>query len=149
MRHHEQVPSVSAEICLFPGVALPEGLNAHETFVAAARTLYVANIQWCAPCRGIQWHGRELVIRQLLREGGAMHEPEFTLLRRNCSAQQIIDEYAVRFVYTGEGIDNAPIARDDFVELKRVRVLSMSEGRCTQETCIESWTTLLPAHADR
>jgi len=78
-----------------------------------------------------------------------MHDPEFTLLRRNQSEQQIIDEFAVRFVYMGQGIDNAPIATGDFVELKRVRVLDMRDNRCVHETCIESWSVLLPNEKGR
>ena len=139
---------MSADVSLFPsqntGVPYKNCLDAHEAFVSAARNLYAANVTWVAPCRGIRWQGCELVIRQLLREASGMHDPEFTLLRRNESEQQIIDEFAVRFVYTGEGIDNAPISKGDFVELKRVRVLDMHAGRCTQETCIESWCVLLP-----
>jgi hypothetical protein len=127
-----------------PG-SLACSLDAHESFIAAARNLYAPHIVWCAPCRGVEWRGREMVIRQLLREGGGMHDPEFTLIRRNESDKQIIDEFAVRFVYSGEGIDNAPIAAGDFVELKRVRVLAMDEGRCARETCIESWSVLLPS----
>ena len=137
---------MSADVCLFPpaGTLRDTGVDAHEAYIAAARSLYVPNVVWCAPCRGVEWHGRELVIRQLLREGGGMHDPEFTLLRRSQSDTQIIHEFAVRFVYAGEGIDLAPIAAGDFVELKRVRVLAMHEGRCTRETCIESWSVLLP-----
>ena len=144
---------MSADISLFPSHAAsgPQKncLDAHEAFVAAARNLYAPNVTWIAPCRGVRWQGCELVIRQLLREASGMHDPEFTLLRRSQSEQQIIDEFAVRFVYTGEGIDSAPIGTGDFVELKRVRVLDMHDGRCTQETCIEAWCVLLPSDKAR
>jgi hypothetical protein len=120
------------------------GLDAHQQFVAAARGLYAPNITWSAPGRGVQWYGREVVIRQLLREAGGMHDPEFTPLRRNRSEHKLIDEFAVRFVYSGEGIESAPIARGDFVELKRVRLLELRGECCVQETCIETWTVLLP-----
>ena len=139
---------MSADVRQFPTpTAGPRGncLDAHATFIAAARNLYAPNVIWTAPTRGIQWQGCELVIRQLLREASGMHDPEFTSLRRNEAEQQIIDEFAVRFVYTGEGIDNAPIGKGDFVELKRVRVMEMRNGRCVHETCIESWSILLPA----
>ena len=141
---------MSAEIRPLPGASTyAYYLDAHEAFIAAARSLYVPQVVWMAPCRNVEWRGRELVIRQLLREAGGMHEPEFTLLRRSQNEQQVIDEFAVRFVYSGEGIDNAPITSGDFVELKRVRVLALDEGRCTRETCIESWSVLLPADAPR
>jgi hypothetical protein len=141
---------MSADVCLFSasyakGAFHKNCLDAHEAFVRAARSLYVPNVVWTAPNRDIRWEGVEVVIRQLLREASGMHDPEFTHLRRNESPRQIIDEFAVRFVYTGEGIDNAPIAARDFVELKRVRILTMDEGRCTLETCIESWSVLLPS----
>lgn len=123
-------------------------LDVHEEFVKDARSLYAANAVWAAPNRGIRWEGRELVIRQLLKEAGGMHDPEFTPLRRNVSERRIIDEFAVRFTYAGAGIDNAPISAGDFVELKRVRVLEMSAGRCTQETCVESWVVLVPASGE-
>jgi hypothetical protein len=140
---------MSADVCLLSasyaqGALRKNCLDAHEAFVKAARNLYVANVVWTAPNRDIRWEGCEVVIRQLLREASGMHDPEFTHLRRNESPAQIIDEFAVRFVYTGTGIDNAPIGARDFVELKRVRILTMHEGRCTHETCIESWSVLLP-----
>lgn len=141
---------MSAEVCLFPGSGPLETshkncLDAHASFVAAARNLYAPNVVWTAPARGIEIQGCESLIRHLLREGGGMHDPEFTLLRRNLSDERIIDEFAVRFVYVGEGLEQAPIAKGDFVELKRVRVLTLHNRLCTQETCIESWCVLLPA----
>ena len=119
-------------------------LDAHHNFLLAARDLYAANVTWCAPCRGVQHVGREEVIRHLLREASGMHDPEFTVLRRNAGERQIIDEYAVRFVYAGDGIENAPVDQGDFVELKRVRILELAAGRVVRETCIENWTVLLP-----
>jgi hypothetical protein len=119
-------------------------LDAHHNFLLAARDLYAANVTWCAPCRGVQHTGREAVIRHLLREASGMHEPEFTVLRRSDSERQIIDEYAVRFVYAGDGIENAPVDKGDFVELKRVRILELAASRVVKETCIENWTVLRP-----
>ena len=74
-----------------------------------------------------------------------MHEPEYSFLRRSINERQIIDEYAVRFVYAGAGIDKAPVDAGDFVELKRVRILDLAASKVTHETCIENWTVLLPA----
>jgi hypothetical protein len=119
-------------------------LDAHHHFLLAARQLYASTVKWSAPARQVERVGREEVIRHLLREAGGMHDPEYTLLRRHANERQIIDEYAIRFVYAGEGIDNAPADKGDFVELKRVRILELSAGRVTQETCIENWTVLLP-----
>lgn len=119
-------------------------LDAHHHFLLAARQLYASTVKWSAPARQVERLGREEVIRHLLREAGGMHDPEYTLLRRHANERQIIDEYAIRFVYAGEGIDNAPADKGDFVELKRVRILELSAGRVTQETCIENWTVLLP-----
>jgi len=141
---------MAADFCLFPVLnAELTGLDAHEAFVIAARNLYTPNVVWAAPNRGIEWRGRELVIRQLLREAGGMHDPEFTLIRRSQNDEQVIHEYAVRFVYTGDGIEHSPLAPGDFAELKRVRVLTLVDGRCTRETCIESWSVLLPSDAPR
>lgn len=140
-----------SDVLPFPSLAAAKSINnahseldAHQSFVMSARRLYAPNVVWVAPCRGIHWQGCELVIRQLLREASGMHDPEFTQLRRNQSETQIIDEFAVRFVYTGDGVDNAPMNSGDFVELKRVRVLDMRDSRCVHETCIESWSVLLP-----
>lgn len=83
----------------------------------------------------------------MLREAGGMHDPEFTFLRRSGNEKQVIDEFAVRFVFAGEGIDNAPVAKGGFVELKRVRILGLGAGRVAIETCIENWTVLLPSAA--
>jgi hypothetical protein len=122
-----------------------DALQAHHQLLLALRDLYAANVVWVAPVRELRHVGREEVIRHLLREASGMHEPEYSFLRRNFNERQIIDEYAVRFVYAGDGIDRAPIDAGDFVELKRVRILDLSAGKATLETCIENWTVLLPA----
>jgi hypothetical protein len=122
-----------------------DALQAHHQMLLALRELYAPNVVWIAPSREIRHTGREDVIRHLLREASAMHEPEYSFLRRSINERQIIDEYAVRFVYAGAGIDKAPVDAGDFIELKRVRILDLSVGRVTLETCIENWTVLLPA----
>jgi hypothetical protein len=124
-------------------------LDAHPNFLLAARQLYSPNATWSAPTRHIHRVGREEVIRHLLREASAMHDPEFTALRRHGGDRQMIDEFAVRFVYAGEGIENAPVDAGDFVELKRVRILDVSAGKVISETCIENWTVLLPKAESR
>ena len=121
-----------------------ESLQMHSNFLLGARKLYEPNVIWLAPARGIHRVGREEVVRHLLREAGGMHDPEFTFLRRSGNDKQIIDEFAVRFVFAGEGIDNAPVAKGDFVELKRVRILELHAGKVSIETCIENWTVLQP-----
>jgi hypothetical protein len=124
--------------------SLDVSLDAHQNFLLAVRDLYAPNVKWCAPCRRVTRVGREEVVRHLLREASAMYDAEYTTLRRNAGERQIIDEYAVRFVYAGVGIDNAPAGEGDFVELKRVRILELSSGKVSAETCIENWTVLLP-----
>jgi hypothetical protein len=122
-----------------------ETLQAHHQMLLALRDLYAPNVVWVAPARDIRHTGREAVIQHLVREAGAMGEPEYSFLRRSLNERQIIDEYAVRFVYAGTGMDKAPVDVGDFVELKRVRILDLTAGRVTLETCIENWTVLLPA----
>jgi hypothetical protein len=119
-------------------------LDAHPNFLLAVRDLYSPHVKWSAPGRGVCRNGREEVIRHLLREASGMHEPDFTFLRRSGDGRQTIDEFAVRFVYVGEGIDRAPAAAGDFVELKRVRILEITGGKVVTETCIENWTVLPP-----
>ena len=122
-------------------------LDAHNRFLLAARQWYASSVKWTAPARRIECIGREEVIRHLLREAGGMLEPEYTHLRRHASERQIIDEYAVRFIYAGDGLDNAPADKGDFVELKRVRILDLNGNKVVLETCIENWTVLLPQGA--
>lgn len=126
-----------------------EALQAHHQMLVALRELYAPNIVWVAPARDLRVSGREDVIRHLLREASAMHEPEYSFLRRSLNERQIIDEYAVRFLYAGAGLDKAPIDGGDFVELKRVRILDLASSRVAVETCIENWTVLLPAERPR
>lgn len=120
-------------------------LEAHSNFRQAARNLYAPGVTWHAPSRDIRRVGREEVIRQLLLEASGMRDAEFTFLRRNRNERQIIDEFAVRFIYAGAGLDNAPVESGDFVELNRVRILEIHDSKVTAETCIENWTVLLPA----
>ena len=134
----------STPTLLRPSPAI-DALQAHHQMLLALRELYAPNVVWVAPARDIRHTGCEEVIRNLLREAGPMHDPEYSFLRRSLNERQIIDEYAVRFVCAGEGMDKAPIDAGDFVELKRVRILDLSAGKVTLETCIENWTVLLPA----
>lgn len=124
-------------------------LDAHHNFLLAARELYATNVKWIAPARNVHHIGREEVIRHLLREASGMYDPEFTFLRRSSNDRQVIDEFAVRFIYVGEGIENAPVDGGDFVELKRVRIMELLAGKVTVETCIENWTVLLPKAGPR
>jgi hypothetical protein len=119
-------------------------LDAHSEFVVALRSLYSPDVRWSAPARGIERAGCEEVIAHLLREAAGMRDPEFTCLRRSGNERQVIDEFAVRFVYNGAGLEGAPIGAGDLVELKRVRVLELSADKVSSETCIERWTVLLP-----
>lgn len=132
------MPSIAA----LPAVRI---LDAHSNFLVAAHDLYAQNVVWQAPGRKLRVAGRDRVIRQQLREAAGMREPEYTFLRRHANDRQIIDEFAVRFVYEGSGMDHAPVAAGDFVELKRVRILDVRAGKVIQETCIENWTVLRPA----
>lgn len=115
-----------------------------QRLVATARDLYADDVRWLAPRRALEWRGREAVLRNLLRECAAMQSAEYTQLRRVAGPDRIVDEYAVRFVYSGEGLDNAPVAAGDRVELERLRVLEIAAGRVVLETCIETWTVLEP-----
>jgi len=120
----------------------PPTLAPHGAFFFSARALYTEDVHWTAPARSLAFTGREQVIQHLLREASGMHAPEFTVLRRFTAEKQIVEEYAVRFTYTGEGIQNAPITRGELVELKRVRIMELSDGRVARENCIETWTVL-------
>lgn len=129
-------PSRSTSVAALANADFPQRL------VAAARDLYAEDVRWLAPRRALEWLGRELVLRNLLRECAAMHSADYTPLRRVTGPGRIVDEYAVRFIYSGEGIDNAPVAAGDRVELERLRVLELSGGLVVLETCIETWTVL-------
>jgi hypothetical protein len=120
-----------------------EHLDAHSRFLLTARALYAENVRWSAPTRDLACEGRENVIRRLLREAGGMHAPEISALRRSHNDRQLIDEYVILFTYSGEGIENAPIAAGDLVELKRLRILDLEEGKVVNEVCIETWSVLL------
>jgi hypothetical protein len=113
-----------------------------QSLLAAASHLYATDVRWEAPRRGLTWRGRDAVVRNLLRECAAMRDPEYVPVRRVAGADRIIDEYAVRFVYAGEGIEAAPLAACDRVELERLRVLELVAGRVVVETSIETWTVL-------
>lgn len=113
-----------------------------QSLLAAASHLYATDVRWEAPRRGLTWRGRDTVIRNLLRECAAMRDPEFVPVRRVVGADRIIDEYAVRFVYTGDGIEAAPLATGDRVELERLRMMDLVAGHVAVETCIETWTVL-------
>jgi hypothetical protein len=132
---------------LLRAAPVTDALQAHHQLLLALRDFYAANVVWVAPAREIRHVGRDNVIRHLLREASGMDEPEYSFLRRSLNERQIIDEYAVRFVYSGSGMERAPLDAGDFVELKRVRILDLSAGKATLETCIENWTILLPAEA--
>jgi len=123
-----------------------------RAWLLALEHRYADGIEWSAPGRGLEIRGREHVIAHLAREAQAMEYAELTLLRRFEGERQSIDEHAARFVYTGAGLEGAPIRADDLVELKRVRIIDLQSGRVVRETCIETWAVLpraLPKGCDR
>jgi hypothetical protein len=106
------------------------------------RGSYAPNVVWYAPRRGITWIGREKVVENLLREAAAMQELQFTRLRCTCSDVQVIDEFVVRFRYSGTGIENVALPAGAAVELERLRILTLANKQITLETSIETWTVL-------
>lgn len=124
--------------------ALPDlaGLDFPRQLLEGACHCYAPAVQWTAPRRGLVSVGRDEVVRRLLTEAGAMSSARVTPLRRTTSERQIIDEYAVRFIYSGSGIDNVPFAAGDSVELERLRILALEDGQIVTETCIETWSRL-------
>lgn len=118
------------------------GLDFPRQLLEGACHCYAPEVQWAAPRRGLVSVGRDEVLRRLLTEAGAMGSARVTPLRRTTGDRQIIDEYAVRFIYAGSGIDNVPFAAGDSVELERLRILGLEEGQIVSETCIETWSRL-------
>ena len=108
------------------------------------RGSYAPNVVWYAPRRGLTRIGREKVIENLLREAAAMQELQFTRLRCTCSDVQVIDEFVVRFRYSGTGIENVTLPAGAAVELERLRILTLANKQITLETAIEKWTVLEP-----
>lgn len=82
------------------------------------------------------------MIGNLLLEAACMHEPRFTQLRRSRCGLQLFDEYAVRFILAGDGIEGLAHCGGDHVELERLRILTLTDGRIAVENCIETWTVL-------
>lgn len=120
----------------------PVDLDGLYAGIESMRELYAEDVRWFAPRRRVEWLGREAVIGNLLREAGCMHEPRFTQLRRSHCGPQLFDEYAVRFVLAGDGIEGVALRRGDYVELERLRILTVADGRIAVESCIETWTVL-------
>jgi hypothetical protein len=110
--------------------------------IAAFRADYAPDVIWEAPRRGVLWKGRDQVVANLLREASAMVGVRYTRLRRSAGDNQIIDEFAARFVYAGAGIENFAAAAGATVELQRIRILSLEDRAVTKETAIETWTVL-------
>lgn len=122
----------------------PDDLRA---WIESLQEFYADDVRWIAPRRGVERVGREAVICNLLREVASMREPCFTHLRRSQCGSQVFDEYAVRFVLAGDGIEGVALRQGDHVELERLRILTLEEGRVVVETCIETWSVLPRDHA--
>jgi len=115
---------------------------ARAALLSRALEPYRMDVAWSAPRRQLLLHGAADVVRLLLAEIAAMLEPRFTLVRRTAGAEQRIDEFVVRFIYAGAGIDNAGLAAGDLVELERLRIIRLQDGSICSETCIETWSIL-------
>lgn len=110
--------------------------------IESSRGLYADDVRWIAPRRGVEWRGRDVVIRHLLLEAACMKEPRFTHLRRSQCGPQVFDEYAVRFVLASDGIEGVVLSPGDHVELERLRILTVADGLIVTENCIETWSVL-------
>ena len=127
-----------------PAPADQDGLRA---CIESLWEVYADGVRWIAPRRGVERVGREAVIRGLLKEAASMREPFFTHLRRSQCGPQVFDEYAVRFVLAGDGIEGVALRQGAHVELERLRILTLEAGRVVAETCIETWSVLPGDHA--
>lgn len=117
-------------------------LDLAQQLIATAQATYAPDVEWSAPRREIVVNGRDAVVRLLLKEAAAMENAQFTSLRRSVNDNQVIDEYAIRFVYAGSGIARLDCRAGEVVELERLRILSLDNGLIVKETCIEQWTPL-------
>lgn len=124
------------------GLDSPVSPDLAQQLIATAQVPYAPEVEWSAPRRELVVRGREAVERLLLTEAAAMQGARFTSLRRSVNDSQIIDEYAIRFVYAGCGIARLDCRGGELVELERVRILSIDNGLIVRETCIEQWTPL-------
>lgn len=120
----------------------PESLDLAQQLLATAQATYAPDVEWSAPRRELLVKGREAVVRLLLKEAAAMENAQFTSLRRSVNDNQVIDEYTIRFVYTGSGIARLDCRSGELVELERLRILALDNGLIVKETCIEQWTPL-------
>lgn len=124
------------------GLPSPSSLDFPLALIEEFRASYAPDILWTAPRRGVSWSGRDQVVANLLREAAAMQDLAFTRVRRSGGDAQVIDEFVARFTYAGEGIENVPFPAGAAVELGRVRILTLADGRVTRESAIETWTVL-------
>lgn len=124
---------------IFNALPAPADLRAS---IESWRGLYADEVHWIAPRRGIEWCGRDVVIGKLLLEADCMKEPRYTQLRRSQCGPQVFDEYAVRFVLAGDGIEGVALSPGEHVELERLRILTVADGLVVVENCIETWSVL-------
>lgn len=120
----------------------PASLDFPLALIEEFRASYAPDIVWTAPRRGVQWSGRDQVVTNLLREAAAMQSLTFTRVRRSRSDEKVIDEFVLRFVYAGEGIENLQFPPGAAVELERVRILEVAGQQVVREAAIETWTLL-------
>lgn len=125
-----------------PGAATAPNLDFARHLIAMAQATYSPDVEWSAPRRELVVNGREAVVRLLLKEAAAMEGAQFTSLRRAVNDNQVIDEYTIRFVYAGSGIERLACKGGESVELERLRILVLDNGLIVKETCIEQWTPL-------
>jgi hypothetical protein len=109
---------------------------------AAFRASYAADVIWEAPRRAVTWQGRDLVVEKLLHEAASMQGLQFSRLRQSAHDLQVIDEYVVRFTWSGNGIENLDLPAGAQVELQRLRILTLAGDLVIRETAIETWTAL-------
>jgi hypothetical protein len=124
-----------------PGAVVPAA-GSYAGLLAESIALYSPDIHWIVPRRGLALVGRQEVSAHLLREASAMRSPELTVLRRRVAGHQQVEEYSVRFEYSGQGLTGLSFAAGDRVELERVRVLDFTHGQVVAETSIETWSRL-------
>lgn len=123
----------------------PDLLFPLAAFLDRARVQYADDVRWRAPRRGLVIDGREPLLALLCAEAAAMRAVELQPLRRAVAGGRLVDESVVRFIYAGYGIAGLDQPAGTRVELGRVRLLELRDGRVQGETCIETYTPLAPA----
>src|SRR5688500_6048739 len=113
--------------------------------VEKALELYTDDIVWESPVRNLVFRGKEATGENYRKMFASFKVEEFRCLQRFATEDRVVDDSVATLVLTGDTVENAPVPSGSRVEIRRIHIFEMREGKISRELVFENWKVIQQA----